>query len=123
MMRYNPVSILTAAAVLSLSLLPAQAATRFDGNWSVEVITEKGNCDKAYRYPVAIEDGRVRYAGPGSFDVSGAVKGNGAVTGSISRGSDTARVQGSLDARSGSGVWHTSGDKSCSGRWVGERRS
>ena len=121
-MRHRSLSIFAAAAVVSALGATAHAATRFDGNWSVEVITEQGDCDKAYRYPVAIEDGRVRYAGAGSFDVSGAVTGNGAVTGKISRGSDTAHVKGNLDQRGGGGRWSTSGARTCSGRWVGEKR-
>ena len=121
-MRHRSLPLFAAAAVFGFLGVTAHAATRFDGNWSVEVITEQGDCDKAYRYPVAIQDGRVRYAGAGSFDVSGAVTGNGSVTGSISRGSDTAHVRGSLDQRSGGGRWSTSGTRSCSGRWIGEKR-
>ena len=48
--------------------MPATAASRrppvpdrFDGTWSVEIITEAGTCDRAYRYPVRIENGRARF--------------------------------------------------------------
>ena len=43
------------AAVAAASLLAPQAQAqtkRFDGTWSVEVITEQGACDRAYRYSV-----------------------------------------------------------------------
>ena len=36
-------------------------------------MTEKGTCDRAYRYPVKIENGSVGYAGSASFTVSGKV--------------------------------------------------
>lgn len=123
-MRHHLRPVLSAAAVLSLLAPAAQAGTRFDGTWSVEVITEKGECDRAYRYPIAIEEGRVRYAGYIPVSVSGSVNGSGAVNGSISHGSTTAHVVGSLAAGgSGGGTWSMSGGRSCSGRWTGERRS
>ena len=51
---------------LGLALVVAGSANAqqpFDGRWSVEVITERGNCDHAYRYPLAVENGRGRYDG------------------------------------------------------------
>ena len=41
----------------------ALAKPSFDGGWSVLIVTEKGTCDRAYRYPVKIENGSVGYAG------------------------------------------------------------
>src|SRR6185295_7588115 len=38
---------------------PAPAkAQRFDGNWSVLIITQSGDCDRAYRYGVRIQGGQ-----------------------------------------------------------------
>lgn len=104
---------------------PAQAqASKFDGRWSVEVITEKGGCDRAYRYSIVIENGQARYGGQEPFNVSGQVKPNGAVAGSISHGSDRADVNGRLAASgNGTGTWTTSGSRTCAGRWNAERRS
>ena len=48
---------LTAAAPALIS--PARAAN-FDGTWSVLIITQSGDCDRAYRYPVRIANGRGR---------------------------------------------------------------
>ena len=62
----------------------------FDGQWSVLIVTEKGRCDRAYRYPVRIENGTVGYAGTASFNISGSVGNNGAVTVTVSRGSQSA---------------------------------
>src|SRR3712207_6242052 len=53
-------SWLGGAAMAALVLAPqAQAQTnRYDGNWSVEVVTEQGACDRAYRYPVIVQNGQ-----------------------------------------------------------------
>jgi hypothetical protein len=118
-------SIFAAAAFAAVFMSgAAQAQTSgFDGNWSVEIITERGECDKAYRYAVAIQNGQARYAGPEGFDISGSVASNGAVSGSISRGQDRATVSGRLSGRIGSGTWTASGSRNCSGRWVADKRS
>ena len=68
----------------------------FDGTWSVLIVTEKGTCDRAYRYPVKIENGSVGYAGSASFNVSGKVGDNGSVTVTVSRGSQSAKGTGRM---------------------------
>lgn len=100
----------------------APTGGRYDGNWSVEVITERGECDKAYRYGIIIENGRARYGGGSDFAISGNVAPNGAVKGSIVRGSDRADVTGRLSDGSGSGTWKAAGSRACGGRWNAERR-
>jgi hypothetical protein len=113
---------LTLAALMAIpALAPAQAKTNFDGNWSVVIITEKGSCDRSYRYPVKINDGTVGYAGEASFDVSGRVGPNGKVTVSVSRGDRKASGSGQLTANGGGGGSWTGGE--CSGTWQAERRS
>ena len=120
---------LTAAALIAVCAVPAMAAPRkapipdrFDGTWSVEIITEAGTCDRAYRYPVRIEHGRARFIGT-AFTVQGSVAGNGAVRGSISNGMATAAVSGRLGANGfGTGTWVASGSLDCRGRWNAERR-
>jgi hypothetical protein len=122
-------SRLTAAALIIAGTVPAGAAQlrtaisdRFDGTWSVEVITEAGTCDRAYRYPVRIEHGRARFVGT-AFTVEGGVGRNGALRGSISNGSSTADVRGRLGADGfGAGSWVSSGQLQCRGRWNAERR-
>ena len=111
-----------AAAVLS-GAAQAQGVKQFDGNWSVEVITEKGECDRAYRWPVIVQNGRARYGGPENFNVSGQIAANGAVSGVISRGQDRANVKGRLSGGWGQGTWTAvAGSRSCSGRWNAEKR-
>jgi hypothetical protein len=119
---------LTALAILAASAVPAAPApiaagkANFDGNWSVLIVTERGNCDRAYRYPVRITNGRVGYAGEAPFNVSGRVGANGAVTVTVSRGSQSASGSGRLSRTDGGGYWRTAGGE-CSGTWSAERRS
>ena len=94
----------------------------FDGGWSVLIVTEKGTCDRAYRYPVKIQNGSVGYAGSASFTVAGKVGDNGAVTVTVSRGNQSANGTGRMSATDGSGTW-TAGSGDCSGTWTAERRS
>jgi hypothetical protein len=113
------------AAVAAASVLAPQAQAqtkKFDGTWSVEVITEQGACDRAYRYSVIVENGRARYGGPENFNVNGQVQQNGAVAASISRGQDSANVRGRLSGNMGTGTWSTSGGRTCSGNWNAEKR-
>ena len=117
-------SWLGGAAMAALILAPqAQAQTnRFDGNWSVEVVTEQGACDRAYRYAVVVQNGQARYGGPENFNVNGRVQQNGSVSASISRGQDRANVSGRLSGATGRGTWTTSGGRICSGYWNAEKR-
>src|ERR1043165_8233126 len=114
---------LTALAILAASAAPAFAApiasgkANFDGAWSVLIVTEKGTCDRAYRYPVRISNGSVGYAGEASFNVSGSVAPNGSVTVMVSKGNQSARGSGQLSGSDGSGHW-VAGSGECSGTWT-----
>jgi len=124
-LRFSPIgAFLIGASLAGLApVTPAQAQTRtFDGTWSVEVVTEQGACDRAYRYLVVIENGRARYGGPENFAVTGQVRRNGEVSGSIARGQDRAAVRGRLAGSRGTGTWTASGSRACSGTWNAERR-
>jgi hypothetical protein len=124
----RPAAALAALAILAASAIPALPApiaagkATFDGNWSVLIVTHKGSCDRAYRYPVRIANGSVGYAGEASFNVSGQVGQNGAVTVRVSRGNQSANGSGTLSGTSGAGHW-TAGSGECSGTWTAERRS
>jgi hypothetical protein len=121
-MRLALWSFVPAAAASVLFASPAQAQTsRFDGIWSVEVVTEEGSCDRAYRYRVIIENGRARYGGPERFDVDGRVRRDGRVSASIARGQDRAVVTGRLAGDFGRGTWVTRGSRRCAGNWNAER--
>jgi hypothetical protein len=114
------VALLTASAVPAAA--PAYAKSSYDGQWSVLIVTQKGTCDRAYRYPVKIDNGAVGYAGDASFTVSGKVGANGAVTVVVARGSQSAKGTGKLSSSDGAGMW-TAGSGDCSGTWTAERRS
>jgi hypothetical protein len=113
----------TLAAALGLGLFvaaaPVQATGNFDGKWSVVIITEKGDCDRAYRYPIAIKGQSLLNAGDTSFDISGKIGGDGAVAVKISYGDKHASGSGRLNGTSGEGRW--SGG-ACAGSWTAERR-
>jgi hypothetical protein len=113
----------TAVFLAAFSAPQAHAQSRqFDGNWSVEVVTEQGGCDRAYRYSVIVQNGQARYGGPENFDVNGRVASNGSVAASIARGQDRANVSGRLSGATGRGTWTTSGGRNCSGYWNAEKR-
>ena len=120
-------SAFAALAILAASAVPASPAPiaaakpNFNGTWSVLIVTEQGTCDRAYRYPVRISNGSVGYAGEASFNVSGSVGANGAVTVIVSRGSQSAKGTGRMSETDGSGTW-VAGSGDCSGTWTAERR-
>ena len=124
----RPVTVLGAAAMLVSMAIPAGSApiaagkANFDGAWSVLIVTQKGTCARAYRYPVQIQNGTVGYAGSASFTVSGKVGDAGAITVTVARGSQSATGTGRMSATDGSGTW-TAASGECSGTWTAERRS
>jgi hypothetical protein len=128
MTLFRPLCATAALAMLAVSTLPASPAAMsagkpsYDGAWSVLIVTEQGKCDRAYRYPVKIENGTVGYAGSASFTVSGKVDPKGAVTVTVARGSQSATGTGRMSDSDASGTW-TAGSGECSGTWTAERRS
>ena len=63
-MRFAQACAVALPTALLLVAGPAAAqGKRFDGNWSVEVVTQEGACDRAYRYAMVVENGVARYAG------------------------------------------------------------
>ncbi len=123
--------LLFAATLAALSLVAAvalasaaKANASHDGSWKVTIITQSGNCDPAYSYPVKVEGGKVSYAGDGSFEISGSVADAGAVSVTIARGDQKASGTGKLTATSGAGEWTgKSSSTACSGRWEASRTS
>jgi hypothetical protein len=113
-----------AAVAAAIALAGAsKAASNHDGNWKVTIITQAGNCDQAYSYPVKVEGGHVSYSGNGSFEISGTVAGAGEVTVDIARGDQHANASGKLSGNSGAGQWSgKSSSTACSGRWEALRQ-
>jgi hypothetical protein len=116
-----------AAGAMALSLAAVFGATssaisapNYDGLWSVVIVTEKGTCDRAYRYPIRISRGTLINAGDSPISISGKVGGNGTVTVTVSHGNKSATGSGRLSSTAGAGSW-SGGD--CAGTWEAERRS
>jgi hypothetical protein len=99
--------------------IPAASAPSYDGLWSVVIVTEKGTCDRAYRYPIRISKGTVLNAGDSPVSVTGNVGANGSITVKVSHGSKSATGSGRMSSTVGVGSW--SGGE-CSGTWEAERR-
>ena len=121
--RQKTIVLAAAAASLIMAAPDRAAAAAFDGSWSLLVITESGSCDRAYRYPIRIQNGKVRYEGEAGIDVSGNVSPDGKVNASVERGEQGATGTGRLSQNSGSGTWAGKSQASaCRGTWQAERR-
>ena len=117
------------AFVLGLALFPAltvgsaQARGPFDGSWSVLVVTESGDCDRAYRYAVRIKNGVLSHGDGGPIALTGRVNAGGRVRVTIGSGDRSANGTGRLSRNFGSGIWKASSTRQrCGGRWEAERR-
>jgi hypothetical protein len=113
---------LTVPAVARTSTRPP-AHTSFDGDWSVLIVTDSGQCDRGYRYGLSIRNGQVFYEGSAPVNVDGRVSDNGAVQVRLWAGSQSASGAGRLSRDSGNGSWRgVSSSGTCSGTWTAERR-
>ena len=70
------------AAGATLASTTSFAMPRYDGTWSVLVMTQKGDCDPGYRYPIRISNGQLVNAGDSAFTITGKVGDTGAITAS-----------------------------------------
>jgi hypothetical protein len=107
------------AAAVAVAAPSAVAKTDFDGEWSVVIVTQKGDCERAYRAPVTISNGRFINVGVNLVDVSGKVGMDGRITVKVSRGDKSAVGMGRLSSTSGQGSWKGG---ACAGVWTAERR-
>lgn len=112
-----------AAAAVLVAIIPsaAPAANSNDGNWSVTIITQAGNCPSSLRYGVRVARGRV-FADGQSYQVNGTVAPNGATRVMVSEQGQSASGTGRLSGNAGAGRWRTSTGQ-CSGQWTAERRT
>ena len=107
------------AASATLASSGTNAVPGFDGLWSVSIVTEKGACDRGYRYPVRITNGVLANAGSVNISIVGKVQPTGAITVMVSAAGKSANGTGRLSGDLGEGRW-TGGE--CSGSWTAERR-
>jgi hypothetical protein len=118
--------VLAFAVLIGLAAAPGrtQAASNFDGNWSVLIITENGTCDRAYRYPVRVVNGQLRYEGEAGVTISGRVDASGKISATVQRGEQSVNGSGRLSPSSGTGTWKgKSSTTACTGRWEAEKRT
>jgi hypothetical protein len=111
---------LALSAALVAAAVPAIAATTYDGLWSVVIVTEKGVCDRVFRYPIRISNASLVNAGDSAVIIKGSVRDNGSLTVTVSDGDRSVVGSGRLSGAGGAGSWR-GGD--CSGTWEAERRS
>ena len=112
-----------AAAMCVAVSEPARAQAGFDGSWSVLVITESGECDRAYRYGIHIKGGKIFYDGEAGISFTGQVESNGQLAAVVQRGEQGAIGSGRLSGSTGAGTWKgKSNTGACGGRWEAERR-
>ncbi len=113
--------LLTAASIAFglVMTLPAFTATPYDGEWSVVIVTHRGDCERAYRAPITISNGRFINVGVNLIDVSGHVRPDGRISVRVSRGDKNAIGSGRLTPASGNGSWKGG---SCAGTWTAQRR-
>jgi hypothetical protein len=117
-MRYAATALGLALAVAALA--PAAAQQPFDGQWIVDVVTERGACERAYRYPVMVQNGQIRSGGVQG--VLGTVTPQGTVRSSVATSQARVEVAGRVTARSGGGTWAVTGARNCSGSWRAQRQ-
>jgi hypothetical protein len=108
-----------ALAVTQSLVSVAAASSRYDGSWSLTIVTERGACDQ-YNFPVRISNGHVTF--PGLVKASGRVTARGRVRVFVSAMGKTASGSGRLSRWSGRGRWTgQSGTERCSGIWTAHR--
>jgi hypothetical protein len=122
--RFTRAFVLAAALAGSASAFAptASAATKFDGAWSVLIVTRAGPCDPSYRFGGQIINGIIYYTGGGPVSLTGRVAASGAISVTVSSGPNHAVGSGRLTARSGGGTWRGQGPGgACSGSWSAQR--
>jgi hypothetical protein len=111
------------AAFVGMAPTAARAQAGFDGLWSILIVTEAGECDRAYRYGVQIDHGRIVYDGTAGVELTGTVDQGGRVSATVQRGDQGASGTGRLSGGRGRGTWRGKSSASlCSGYWEAERR-
>ncbi|MGL4264641.1 MAG: hypothetical protein ACRCV5_07360 [Afipia sp.] len=108
-----------ALGAILLAGSPVRAAP-FDGPWTVVIVTQAGNCDAAYSFPLQVSGGRI--VSTGGATINGRISGSGGVSVAISSGGSSGSATGRLAGYSGSGRWSgiLNGAR-CSGRWEAHR--
>jgi hypothetical protein len=109
-----------AFAVPQLSPSPASASSRFDGQWNLIFLTQRGDCDPSYNFTVDVVNGNISH--PNILTFRGRIAPSGAVRASVRVGQRFASGSGKVTAGIGHGVWSgSSGQSRCAGTWSAQR--
>jgi hypothetical protein len=94
---------------------------KFDGTWSVSLVSSGGLCGGGTSSTLMVQNGSVRAGGSG-VSVSGQVGPSGSVSLALQKSGVQGAASGRLSGSSGSGSWSVS-SLGCSGRWTAQRRT
>ncbi len=103
--------------ILSGSALADPA--KFDGTWSVSLVSSGGLCGSGTSSVLTVRNGSVRAGG--AVSVSGQVGPSGSVSLALQKSGVQGSASGKLSGASGSGSWAVS-SLGCSGSWTAQRR-
>jgi hypothetical protein len=124
-MRRAPALVGACAAATFTFAGPLLAQAPHDGSWAIEIVTERGACERLYRYYVEVEGQAVRLrsmSGETSPAATGLVRADGRINATLGQADDPVNVTGRLAATSGTGVWSAPA-RQCTGRWSAHKRA
>jgi hypothetical protein len=114
------VACLAFAAAQPGASSPASASSRFDGQWNLVFVTQRGDCDSSYNFTVDVANGNISH--PNILTFKGRVASSGAVRASVRVGQKYASGSGKISGGIGRGVWSgRSGQSRCAGTWSARR--
>lgn len=88
-------------------------------------MTERGECERLYRYYVVVDGEAVRLRammGETSEAPVGALRKDGRIDVTLGQADDPVSVKGQLGAAAGGGRW-VAPSRGCAGRWSAEKRA
>lgn len=110
-------SVLAAALIFFQAMSEAVAASSdFDGNWSVKVIAEYGECRERTIF-LQVHEGTVSFAGFGAT-ATGAVGSDGRLQAQLAHREEVVKAKGALRGTIGNGIWSS---LNCAGSWIARR--
>jgi hypothetical protein len=99
---------------------PAFAGSRFDRQWNLVFVTQRGDCDPSYSFTVDVANGNISH--PNILTFKGHVASSGAVRASVRVGQKYASGSGRICGGVGRGAWSgRSGQSRCAGTWTAQR--
>ena len=110
--------IALALTLATSAIVPATAGSsgKYDGNWAVSVVTEKGGCD-AYKWTIVVAGSRLLRIDEMPLGASGSIDSHGQARFQVA---SMVNADGQMQDTTGSGRWDAP-SRSCSGRWRAAR--